>query len=148
MMISPLKKVFLPALLALTCLQSPLWANDNEDESYREFLSGTPCTEEQRTQIRFAVDTAGIRDNENSLGWSDIRYKIHNGTDRKITGIVIAVTFKNPDSGKVETLDVFSDFNLIPTSCGFGNFRFYYPNLGALEPKFSLKEVRLIELKE
>lgn len=147
-MIFAAQKSFLPTLLAITCLQSPLWANKDEDGSYREFLSGSPCTEEQRAKIRFAVESGDIRENTLRMGSSQIHYKIHNGTDRKIAGIVIAVTFKNPDSGKVETLDVFSDFTLIPASCGFGNVRFYYPNLAALEPKFSLKEVRLIEFKD
>jgi len=139
---SPLNKIFV--LLAIGCLQSPLLANQS-DASYRQFLSGVPCTEEQRAKIRFAVEP--LVQSPGGAAFSDIRYKIYNGTDHKIAGLLLAVTFKNPDSGKVETLDIFSDFSLVPASCGFGEACFYYPNLAVLESKITLKEVRLVDPK-
>jgi hypothetical protein len=142
MISSSLKTVFLATLLAVGCLPT---LRANQDEAYRQFLSGTPCTAEQQAKIRFAAEPLGK--SLGSTAFSNFHYKIHNGTDRKIAGILIAVTFKNPDSGEVETLDVFSDFTLIPASCGFGDVRFYYPHLATLEPKIALKEVRLIDLK-
>lgn len=143
-------KGILPSLLAITtCLQAPLFADESEqayrERVYRAFLAGTPCTEEQRAKIRYELKFDDARAQSTPLSSSDFHYKIHNGTNAKIVGILFAVTFKNPQSGAKETLDVFSPFTLIPASMGKGTEIFYYPNLINLDPKISLKEIRLAE---
>jgi hypothetical protein len=146
-------KGILPSLFAITtCLQAPLFADEsaqayqaNREKAYRAFLAGKPCTEEQRSKIRYEVKLDDARAQSTPMSFSWFQYKIHNGTNAKIVGIIFAVTFKNPQSGEMETLDVFSPFTLLPASTNNDMQSFYYPNLINLDPKISLKEIRLEE---
>ena len=128
------------AFLVSALLQTPLRAVPFPDE-YARFLGAALPTDEQRASILFEGKI------QSDCTPRRVVYKLHNGTrDSGIVGVILEVSFNDPASGKRQSMDIFSSSWTSPLSTTLGNELVIYDDIEKLDPKVSLKEVRLTKL--
>lgn len=129
-----IKRLFLLILLVTTASSSA--ASGPEILRFRAFAEAEIATKEQSESVLFSAYMMGCA----------ISFEIQNQLpDSMIVGIIIRVSYKDPDSGKQQTLDVYADCqNTLPFSYYQGSVAFFHSTeIGKLNPSLSLKEIRI-----
>jgi hypothetical protein len=114
------------------------------EQRYKEFLAAIPLTKEEQAKILFAAE---IPDNVSPAG---VSYEILNGlTDSVVVGVVLSLSFKDEPAGKETTIDLYGDCgDILPLTSGREHLVFFQADrIAKLNPKISLKEIRVRKLK-
>jgi len=144
-----MKALLTKLLAALTacCITAASFAEEPvnlNEQRYKEFLAAIPLTKDEQAKILFAAE---IPDNTTPVG---VRYELLNGlTDSVVVGLVLSLSFTDEPSGKETTIDLYGDCgDILPLTSGGEHLVFFQAErIAKLNPKISLKEIRVRKLK-
>lgn len=134
-------KAFLALFVAVVLTGS---AMGQDLQRYKAFLAASQPTEEQKKLILCDVR---IPENVNPVGLS---FDIQNGLkDSLIVGAIFSVTFRDKDSDKDTTIEVYADcWDILPMSSREGRVEVYRgAEIRTLSPKIALKEIRIRKIE-
>jgi hypothetical protein len=142
-------------LLAIACLAQKGWAEDTqaektpvaplvEESPYSIYRHAQVPTEAQLAKILsvIALDT--------NYSAPKIGYEIQNGlADFTIVGFIVTVSYKNTETGKDMSFEIFAGCEAAPLSSYGGQLELFDANKTAsFHPKFEIKDFRIKKLPD
>jgi len=115
------------------------------EKRFLAVMAAPSATKEQREKLMFSASIPS-----NYAEWG-VSYELQNGLpDSVVAGIVMNIAYKDPESGEVKNIEVFSDCgDTLPFSVTGGHVGFFQAEkISKLSPTITLKDVKVRKLKD